>query len=98
MNELIADELAKLAQLRDQKVLTEEEFNARKALLLARKPSSLVPTGLRAWFGCLGAFLLLMLIFQISAIFRGDCVPPPVSKPQPRPSRLPMTPESWLTS
>jgi len=36
MNELIADELSKLAQLRDQGVLTNDEFNARKALLLSR--------------------------------------------------------------
>lgn len=36
MNELIADELSKLAQLRDQGVLTNDEFNARKTLLLSR--------------------------------------------------------------
>jgi hypothetical protein len=34
---LIADELRKLAELRDEGILTEEEFAARKALLLARE-------------------------------------------------------------
>jgi hypothetical protein len=33
---LIADELRKLAQLRDDGILTDAEFNARKELLLAR--------------------------------------------------------------
>ena len=31
-----ADELTKLAKLRDDKILTEEEFQARKARLLAQ--------------------------------------------------------------
>lgn len=33
---LIADELRKLASLRDEGILTDEEFSARKQLLLAR--------------------------------------------------------------
>lgn len=77
MNELIADELSKLAQLRDQNVLTSAEFDERKALLLARRPTSSLPTGLRAWFGCLGLILAIVLLNRISGLFDDKCVPEP---------------------
>lgn len=77
MNELIADELAKLAQLRDQNVLTRAEFEERKALLLARRPQSSVPTGLRAWFGCLGVVLGIVFLTQMGALLDDKCVPEP---------------------
>lgn len=77
MNELIADELTKLAQLRDQNVLTRAEFDERKALLLARRPASSLPTGLRAWFGCLGLILAIVLLNRISWLFDDKCMPEP---------------------
>jgi hypothetical protein len=84
MNELIADELSKLARLRDEGVLTEDEFAARKTLLLSRKPGSAAPSGLRAFFGCLGLIALVVLMPQIGAIFRDECIqklPPSLNEP-----------------
>jgi hypothetical protein len=45
----VADELTKLAALRDRGVLTDEEFQSQKAALLKPKPQVSSPAPVRPW-------------------------------------------------
>lgn len=70
----VSEELARLAELRDQGVLSEDEFRAQKKAVLAGNASDGSEFGERkkpktAKAGCLSVVGILVLLFIIGAIF-----------------------------
>jgi cytochrome c-type biogenesis protein CcmH/NrfG len=67
----VSDELARLAKLREDGMLTDRQFETQMARLLARATPSAVPTpdkGSRLKIGCLSAFGIVAALFVLGLL------------------------------
>lgn len=76
MQGLIAEELSGLAKLRDEGILSNEEFDERKAMLLAKRPFfTQMHSGVQAAFGCFALVIAIIVVLNVAAAIRGECMP-----------------------